>query len=52
MTCSDEAIISFEGVSFSYGGAGEGRAALRGLDLRVRAGEFVAVIGRDRKSVV
>ena len=34
--------VAFEGVGFGYGG---GRAVLAGFDLRVRAGEMVALVG-------
>jgi ATP-binding cassette, subfamily B, bacterial MsbA len=38
--------IRFENVSFSYGENGDGsRAVLRGIDLELRAGEIVAVVG-------
>lgn len=38
--------ITFDGVCFSYGGNGEGaREILRGIDLEVRRGEVLAVVG-------
>jgi len=38
--------IHFDGVEFSYGGAGE-ELALRGVDLSIEPGETVAVVGRS-----
>ena len=37
--------LSFEGVSFSYPGAGDGSLVLRDVDLLVEPGETVAVVG-------
>ncbi|MFK4146322.1 ABC transporter ATP-binding protein [Streptomyces sp. NPDC004065] len=37
--------IAFEDVHFAYGGAGSGEAALRGIDLRIPAGQTVAFVG-------
>lgn len=38
-------VLAFEGVSFSYGAGARARVALQRLDLRIRKGEFVAVVG-------
>ncbi|MEU0172761.1 ABC transporter ATP-binding protein [Streptomyces massasporeus] len=37
--------IAFEDVRFEYGAAGEGEAALGGVDLRIPAGQTVAFVG-------
>ena len=37
--------ITFDRVSFSYEGNGEGREILRGIDLEVKRGEVLAVVG-------
>ncbi|MEG8277609.1 ABC transporter ATP-binding protein [Streptomyces sp. AHA2] len=37
--------IAFEGVDFAYGAADDGGAALRGVDLRIPAGQTVAFVG-------
>ncbi|MFE8986453.1 ABC transporter ATP-binding protein [Streptomyces collinus] len=37
--------IAFEDVHFAYGAAGEGEAALGGVDLRIPAGQTVAFVG-------
>ncbi|MFJ4976819.1 ABC transporter ATP-binding protein [Streptomyces coeruleorubidus] len=37
--------IAFEDVHFEYGAAGEGEAALGGVDLRIPAGQTVAFVG-------
>ncbi|MGA5202374.1 ABC transporter ATP-binding protein [Streptomyces variegatus] len=37
--------IAFEDVHFAYGAAGEGEAALSGVDLRIPAGQTVAFVG-------
>ncbi|MEU9223005.1 ABC transporter ATP-binding protein [Streptomyces massasporeus] len=37
--------IAFEDVRFAYGAAGEGEAALGGVDLRIPAGQTVAFVG-------
>ncbi|GAA0647238.1 ABC transporter ATP-binding protein [Streptomyces thermocarboxydovorans] len=37
--------IAFEGVHFTYGGTEEQEAALRGIDLRIPAGQTVAFVG-------
>ncbi|GAA1413922.1 ABC transporter ATP-binding protein [Streptomyces thermospinosisporus] len=37
--------IAFEGVHFTYGGTDEQEAALRGIDLRIPAGQTVAFVG-------
>ncbi|MEU1849901.1 ABC transporter ATP-binding protein [Streptomyces sp. NPDC019990] len=37
--------IAFEDVHFAYGAAGEGDAALSGVDLRIPAGQTVAFVG-------
>ena len=37
--------IRFENVRFSYGGGAEAREVLRGIDLEVKAGELLAIVG-------
>lgn len=42
-----EPFIRCEGVTFCYGGEKEEHAALNGVDLEIRAGEFVAILGHN-----
>jgi energy-coupling factor transport system ATP-binding protein len=42
-----ESIITLKEVSYSYPHAGEARAALQRIDLEIRSGEFLAVVGAN-----
>lgn len=40
-------MIELRGVSKTYPGAGEGFTALKGIDLRISSGEYVAIVGKS-----